>query len=123
MPDAIRIEADGAAGLDRTQAWLSRHRGRTVELDRTLQLEFGVPISGAGAVLVAVTVEDAGSQTPQIGGVVRAIADRAGSNLVRLVFEGRSPARLDHDLARSLAERTLGVISRLVLDELAEEVA
>jgi hypothetical protein len=123
MADVIRIETDGATGLARTQAWLSRHRGQSIDLDRTRQLEFGVPISGAGAVLVAVTVGD-GESRPQLGGVVRAIATRGEGEVIRLVFEGRSPAHLEPDDAQSMAVDLLAVISRLVEeDDLTEEVA
>ena len=123
MPDVIRIETDAPTGLPRTHAWLSRHRGRSIDLDRTRQVEFGVPISGAGAVLVAVTVGDGESGTPQLGGVVRAIAAPGDAAVVRLVFEGRSPAHLEVDDALSMARNVLRAITRLVDDELESEVA
>ena len=98
------------------QDWLSRHRGQTLELDRARQLEFGVPISAARAVLVAVTLQD--------GGVVRAIANRSLAEPVRLVFEGRSPAHLQPEDAETAASELLDTISRLVVeDEPVAEVA
>ena len=117
------MESDSTVDLARTTAWLSRHRGKSVELDSTRQVGLGVPISGAGAVLIAVTVEDGDSAAPQLGGVVRVIASRGDSQLVRLVFEGRSPAHLAGDAARSVAEELLGAISRLVDGELDDAVA
>jgi hypothetical protein len=123
VSDAIRIEADGVANLDRTHSWLSKHRGRSIELDRTRRLEFGVPVVGAGAVLIAVTVDSAESATPELGGVVRAIGGSLEGQLVRLVFEGRSPAHLDPEDARSVAADLLGAISRRVDDDLDDEAA
>ena len=106
------------------QEWLSRHRGQTLELDRTRQLEFGVPISAARAVLVAVTLQDGDPNVAQLGGVVRAIANRSESEPVRLVFEGRSPAHLQPGDAATAASELLGTISRLVAeDETVAEVA
>ena len=114
MLDTIHVETDGGSGLARTQSWLSRHRGQSVQLDRTRLLELGVPISGAGAVLVAVTVRDGDPATTQLGGVVRAIASRTGRDAVRLIFDGRSPAHLELDRAESVATKILSAISRLV---------
>jgi len=106
------------------QDWLSRHRGQTLDLDRTRQLEFGVPISAARAVLVAVTLQDGEPSATQLGGVVRAIANRSESQPVRLVFEGRSPAHLQPEAAATAASQLLGTISRLVAqDEQTEAVA
>jgi hypothetical protein len=116
MSNGIRIEAPGTADLPRVHHWLSRHRGQTVELDRTKQLEFGVPISGARAVLVAVTLQDGDDHAPRIGGVMRAIASRVDGDPVRLVFEGRSPARLPGEQAESEALRMLGAISALMAE-------
>ena len=62
--NTIRTEAEGTNDLNHVSQWLSRHRGQTVELDRTKQLEFGVPISGARAVLVAVTLQADGAPAP-----------------------------------------------------------
>ena len=98
------------------QEWLSRHRGQTLELDRARQLEFGVPISAAGAVLVAVTLQDGDPTTTQLGGVVRAIANRSVADPVRLVFEGRSPSHLRPKDAETAASEMLDTISRLVAD-------
>jgi len=122
--EGIRIEVEGPSDLPRMQEWLSRHRGQTLDLGRTRQLEFGVPISAARAVLVAVTLQDGEGTTTRLGGVVRAIANRSESQPVRLVFEGRSPAHLQPEDAASAASELLGTISRLVAeDEPVAEVA
>ena len=106
------------------QDWLSRHRGQTLDLDRTRQLEFGVPISAARAVLVAVTLQDSEPSATQLGGVVRAIANRSEEMPVRLVFEGRSPVHVQPEEAATAASELLGTISRLVAeDEAIAEVA
>ena len=106
------------------QDWLSRHRGQTLDLDRMRQLEFGVPISAARAVLVAVTLQDGERGATQLGGVVRAIASRSESQPVRLVFEGRSPSYLEPGDAATAASELLETISRLVgQDEQSEAVA
>src|SRR3954467_13945180 len=124
MAERIRIEVEGPGDLPRMQEWLSRHRGQRLELDRTRQLEFGVPISAARAVLVAVTLQDGDPNIAQLGGVVRAIANRSESEPVRLVFEGRSPAHLQPAEAETAASQLLGTISRLVTeDEAVAEVA
>jgi len=112
----IRIEVEGPGDLPRMQEWLSRHRGQTLELDRARQLEFGVPVSAARAVLVAVTLQDGDPMTAQLGGVVRAIANRSLAEPVRLVFEGRSPAHLRPEDAETAASELLGTISRLVAE-------
>src|SRR5689334_1047321 len=117
MAEQIRFEADGAADLARTRSWLSRHRGESVELERDRQVELGVPIAGAGAVLVAVTVQDGEAGAPQLGGVMRAIASRGEREPVRLVFEGRSPALLARDEAQAVAVDVLALISRLIEEE------
>src|SRR5437588_10001989 len=87
----IRIETDGTSDLARVYLWLTRHRGQAIELDRTKRLVFGVPISGARAVSVAVSLQDDRRPGAQLGGVMRAISSRVDSDPVRLVFEGRSP--------------------------------
>ena len=122
--DAIRTKALGMSDLARAQHWLSRHRGQVVDLDRTRQLQFGVPIKSASAVLVAVTLQGSGDQTPELGGVVRAIANRSNGEPVRLVFEGRSPAHLPPADAESAASKLLLAISELLAEGDAEaEVA
>ena len=122
--NTIRTEAEGTNDLNHVSQWLSRHRGQTVELDRTKQLEFVVPISAACAVLVAVTLQADGAPAPQLGGVVRAISNRTEGEPVRLVFEGRSPAHLSREEALSVATELLGAISELVGDDdLVAEVA
>ena len=113
----IRIEVEGPGDLPRMQEWLSRHRGQTLELDRARQLEFGVPISAARAVLVAVTLQDGDRTTTRLGGVVRAIANRSVADPVRLVFEGRSPSHLQPKDAETAASEVLGTISRLIAEE------
>src|SRR5437762_10711107 len=114
MLEGIRIEIDGPGDLRLMQDWLSRHRGQTLDLDRMRQLEFGVPISAARAVLVAVTLQDGERGATQLGGVVRAIASRSESQPVRLVFEGRSPSYLEPWYAATAASELLEAISRLV---------
>jgi hypothetical protein len=123
MSNGIRIETAATTDLTHAQDWLSRHRGQTFELDRSRQLELGVPISAPRAVLVAVTLQDGGT-TPQIGGVVRAIASRSDGDPVRLVFEGRSPAHLPAEEARSEALQMLDAMSGLMAeDESVAQVA
>jgi hypothetical protein len=117
MLNGIRIETTGAADLARVHEWLSQHRGQTVELDQARQLEFGVPVAGARAVLVAVTMQDGDEATPQIGGVMRAIASRVDGDPVRLVFEGRSQAPLSGEQAESEALQMLGAISGLMAED------
>jgi hypothetical protein len=124
MSNGIRIEAAGTTDLTRVHDWLTRHRGQTLDLDRARRLEFGVPISAARAVLVAVTLQDGGARSPRLGGVVRAIANRTPAEPVRLVFEGRSPVHLPDEDAESAASELLDTISRMVeRDELVAEVA
>ena len=114
-PSTSYTIASGSPGVDRAQ---------TLELDRARQLEFGVPVSAAGAVLVAVTLQDGDPMTAQLGGVVRAIANRSLAEPVRLVFEGRSPAHLQPEDAETAASELLDTISRLVVeDEPVAEVA
>ena len=115
--EGIRIEVEGPSDLPRIQEWLSRHRGQTLDLDRTGQLEFGVPISAARAVLVAVTLQDGDPTRTRLGGVVRAIANRSESLPVRLVFEGRSPANRQPEDGATAASELLGTISRLVAED------
>jgi hypothetical protein len=120
----IRIETDGTSDLARVYLWLTRHRGQTIELDRSQRLVFGVPISGARAVIVAVVLQDDHKPGTQIGGVLRAIASRVDTEPVRLVFEGRSPAGLSPAAAEAAATRVLAAISeQIVTDELVENVA
>src|SRR3989440_11725293 len=90
----IRIETDGTSDLARVYLWLTRHRGQAIELDRTKRLVFGVPISGARAVIVAVSLQDDRRPGAQLGGVMRAISSRVDSDPVRLVVEGRSAGGL-----------------------------
>ena len=113
MTNGIRIEGFAGADFGRVHDWLSRHRGQTVELDQTKHLELGVPINGAGAVMVPVTVQDAESRSGAMGGVVRAIAGRQGGEPVRLVFEGHSP----NEEAESDAARLLILISNLLNED------
>src|SRR3989442_14179567 len=90
----IRIGTDGTSDLALVYLWLTRHRGQAVELDRNKRLVFGVPISGARAVIVAVALQDDRRPGTQLGGVMRAISSRIDTEPVRLVLEGRSPAGL-----------------------------
>ena len=69
-------------------------------------------------------LQDGDPSIAQLGGVVRAIANRTESQPVRLVFEGRSPAHLQPADAEAAASQLLGTISRLVTeDETIAEVA
>lgn len=112
---AIRIETDGTSDLATVYLWLSQHRGQILEIDRTKRLTFGVPISGARAVIVAVVLQDDGRPGPQLGGVLRAISSRTDAEPVRLVFEGRSPAGFDHAEAQLLAAE--------IVDRISEQIA
>src|SRR5256885_9875498 len=87
----IRIETDGTSDLARVYLWLTRHRGQAVELDRNKRLVFGVPITGARAVIVAVSLQDDRRPGTQLGGVMRAISSRIDTEPVRLAFQGRLP--------------------------------
>src|SRR5437870_7319814 len=107
----IRIETDGTSDLARVYLWLTRHRGQAIELDRSKRLVFGVPISGARAVIVAVVLQDDGKPGTQIGGVLRAISSRVDTEPVRLVFEGRSPAGLSPAAAEAGGARVLEPVS------------
>ena len=111
----IRTETDGAGDLAQTARWLMRHRGRVLNLDGTRRLTLGAPISGARSVIVAAVLQD-GESTPQLGGVVRALASRYESEPARLVFEGRSPAGMPRAEAEAVAVEVLERIARLVVD-------
>lgn len=113
----IRMETDGASDLDRVHVWLTRHRGEVVTLDDTRRLLLGTPISGARAVIIAAAVQDDAHPGTQLGGVVRALANRSDFEPVRLVFEGRSPAGLPREEAEATAMAILERISWLVVDE------
>ena len=120
----IRIETDGSSDLARVYLWLTRHRGQAIELDRTKRLVFGVPISGARAVIVAVSLQDDRRPGTQLGGVMRAISSRVDTDPVRLVFEGRSPGGLTPSEAERVATRILDAIShQIASDDLVENVA
>lgn len=122
--EGIRTETSAPTDLAHAQQWLSRHRGQVVDLDPARQLELGVPITGARAVLVAVTLQSDGDQAPELGGVVRAIANRSEDEPIRLVFEGRSPAHLAQADAQSAASKLLVAISDLLAeDDAVAEVA
>jgi len=113
----IRVEADGTTDLARFYLWLSRHRGQVVQLERGRRLAFGVPISGARAVIAAVVLDDDEHPGTQFGGVVRALANRTNAEPVRLVFEGRSPAQVSGEDARAHATQLLDEISTMVADD------
>jgi hypothetical protein len=112
----IRVEADGRTDLAHVHLWLSQHRGQVVQLDRSRRLSFGVPISGARAVIAAVVVHDDEQPGTQVGGVLRALANRTDAEPVRLVFEGRSPAQVSREDASASATRLLDEISTLVAE-------
>jgi hypothetical protein len=120
----IRIEADGAGDLSQVNRWFARHRGGVVELDQTRRIALGIPITGARAVLVAVTLQDERRPRPELGGVVRAISSRTNLEPVRLVFEGRSPIGLPRSEAEAMATEVLHAVSRsITTDDLVERVA
>src|SRR3989442_14991785 len=120
----IRIETDGTSDLARVYLWLTRHRGQAVELDRNKRLVFGVPISGARAVIVAVSLQDDRRPGTQLGGVMRAISSRIDTEPVRLVFEGRAPGGLAPAKAERGATRVLQAISpQDASDDLVENLA
>jgi len=120
----IRIEAEGPGGMLQVYEWFTRHRGSIVELDRSRRLGFGIPIVGARAVIVAVTLQDERQPRPQLGGVVRAISNRTDLGPVHLVFEGRSPIGMPSDEAEALATEILDIVSkRMIAGELVERVA
>jgi hypothetical protein len=112
----IRVEADGTTDLAQVYLWLSRHRGQVVRLDRSRRLALGVPISGARAVIAAVVLHDDELPGTQVGGVLRALANRTNAEPVRLVFEGRSPAQVSREEASASATRLLDEIATLVAD-------
>ncbi len=121
---AIRIEADGAGDLSRVYQWFTQHRGGIVELGGGRRLTIGTPITGARAVIVAVTLQDERSPGPELGGVVRAISNRTNQEPVRLVFEGRSANGLARDEAEALATEILFAVAKLVTPgDLVERVA
>jgi hypothetical protein len=113
----IRIETDGPGDLARITLWLAQHRGKMVQIDDSRRLILGTPITGARAVIVAAVLQDDAHPGPQIGGVVRALANRTDAEPVRLVFEGRSPAGLPRDEAEGIASELLERISSLVVDD------
>lgn len=120
----IRIETDGINDLARVHRWMALHRGQVVQLDASRRLTLGVPISGAGAVIVAAVLEDERHDQTQLGGVLRAVASRSPAEPVHLVFEGRSPAGLMADDAGSVAAALLHDIdSRIAADEIEPMVA
>jgi hypothetical protein len=120
----IRIEVDGAGDLSEVYRWFTQHRGGVVELDRTRRLSFGIPITGARAVIVAVTLQDERRLGPQMGGVVRAISNRTSLEPVRMVFEGRSPIGVARSEAEAMAMEILETVSkRMTTGEPAERVA
>src|ERR1700694_6186839 len=103
----IRVEAAGKTDLAHVYVWLSRHRGQVVLLDNSRRLAFGVPISGARAVIAAVVLHNDEQPGTQVGGVLRALANRTNAVPVRLVFEGRSPAQGSRGEARAPRARPL----------------
>jgi hypothetical protein len=120
----IRIETGGTTDLAHVYMWLTRNRGQIIELDHGKRLVFGVPISGARAVIVAVVVQDDMHPGPQLGGVLRALSSRTNADPVRLVFEGRSPGGRAQGEAEQVAAGVLDRISELIADnDLVAEVA
>lgn len=115
----VRLEFDGTNDLASIYWWLSQHRGEVLELDRGRRLILGVPISGARAVIVAVVLQDDLHPGPPIGGVLRALSNRADSEPARLVFEGRSPSGLSSDESNRIAAEVVDVISQQIASDSA----
>lgn len=121
---AIRIEADGTSNWTRVYLWLSRHRQQQIELDQSRRIALGTPISGARAVIIGVALQDDERPGSEVGGVVRAISNRADDAPVKLVFEGRSAGNVSPDQAKALAAQILDVITEQIsADGLYEDVA
>jgi hypothetical protein len=124
VTSGIRIETGAGTDLAHVQEWFSAHRGQQIALDRDRRIELGAPISGARAVLVAVTMQTADASAPELGGVVRALAAGRGGEPALLVFEGRSPAHISDEDARNAAAGVLELISNLAAGrDLVAEVA
>ena len=124
MTGGIHIEAQAATDVERVHDWFSAHRGQRIALDPERRIELRTPISGARAVLVAVTVQTAEATAPELGGVVRAVAGRRSEEPALLVFEGRSPAHIPDEDARLAAAELLEAISSLAAGrEFMAEVA
>jgi len=124
VTSGIHIEAQAATDLERVHDWFSAHRGQRIALDPGRRIELGAPISGARAVLVAVTMQTAEATAPQLGGVVRVLASRRSEEPALLVFEGRSPAHIPDEDARLAAAELLEAISSLAAGrEFMAEVA
>ena len=120
----IHMETDGASDLAGVYLWITRHRGQIVELDSTKRLAIGSPILGARAVIVAAVLQDDHRPGPQLGGVLRALANRTAAEPVRLIFEGRSPAGLaPHEAEAVAAELLERVNEQIASDRLVAKVA
>ncbi len=115
----IRTEQSISDDLSRAYMWLSRHRSRTVDVHhKGWRLAFGIPMSAARAIICAVSLHGEDGSEPVLGGVLRVISNRADEAGSRLVFDGRSPARLDPRVARPVAAEMLGVIAeRIATDD------
>ena len=73
---------------------------------------------------MAVTLQSDADRTPELGGVVRALAGPSEGRPIRLVFEGRSPARLPRADAQAAASELLATMSGLIAeDEAIADVA
>jgi hypothetical protein len=124
VASGIQIQAPSASDLAHVQDWLGAHRGQSIELGGSRSLELGAPITGARAVLVAVTLQSTDWPAPDLGGVVRVLAGPRGDEPALLVFKGRSPAHMPDDEARSLAAKMLEAIAGMAAGhELMAEVA
>jgi hypothetical protein len=120
----IRIEADGASDLSEVYAWLTHHRGQIVELDGDRRLALGVPISGARAVIVAVALQDGTRTGPQLGGVLRALANHTPRAPVRFVFDVRSTGGHDARGVEEIGGQVVRAISAHIANgELVPKVA
>ena len=117
---AIRTERSITNDLSRVYMWLSRHRSETLDIHhKGWHLAFGIPMSAARAIICTVSLHGDEGSAPVLGGVLRVISHGADETGSRLVFDGRSPARLDPHVARPVAAEMLGVIAeRIATDDL-----
>lgn len=116
----IRIEQTISNDLSRAYLWLSRHRSRTLDVHHMgWRLAFGIPMSAARAIICAVSLHGEEGSAPVLGGVLHVISNRADASGSRLVFDGRSPARLDPHEAHPVAREMLSLIAeRIATDDL-----
>ncbi len=120
----VRVQTHAATDLGEVHLWLARYRGTVVELDRGRRVALGAPISGARALISAVVLEEGSRPGAQLGGVLRVLGNPAGTEPVRLEFDGRSPSGLPngeaHDVAASMLE---AIAERIASDRAVQNVA